>query len=744
MILPKWSSHIHSVLIGSMIVIGVLALSLGQLASPAQAESDVTFIIQLNPNTNVAQFSRDYQLTIIDSVEAVSLYKFRGTDSAIYGELGSDPRVLTVGPDAEIMSFQAEQRDFTDNDFEHLQHYLGFGNGDSGSNTGNLNERALIVRRNYSFAESWLTWWQADVHLDRAHYYGSGFGVTVAVLDTGADLDHPAVVNHLVAGYDFVDHDPWPDDVPNGIDEDEDGEIDEGVGHGTHISGVLAQVAPGAQIMPVRVLNSDGIGTLFDIVKGIVYAVDQGAQIINLSLSTDEHYAMLETAIAYAQSHDVIVIAAASGSDTIPHFPAAYFDVIGVGATGKDGYVAAFSETYAELVDVFAPGEFIYGPYYNGDYAWWSGSSMSTPIVAGTAALLIERGACVPTCVTTLLMEKTQPVIPSFSAGRIDAYLATIYAHNSDPQQDVCLLLLDQTALHPNLNSVALVANQHGVSTDWLLNADVATPTSNLWLRWSESFPGDIVLLPGGHLGDAGWFALLPSSRWSLEDFVEGNISENQLANVVDVIPLHNQELVHLLGRTCVAVAHEDEITVDTAANQTDLRIQRYGRLAFTVIGITVPDENTGGSVDDRFYDLRIRIESPRNFASHFSVSSLDLTPDNLELTKVSYRNSNLTVWARSNDGPHASLHLSIASIAHNTSNIPFLLDVPMAYHSKKERYEFTFATDTNLDGRRITISSNRGGVANHTVGEKLTKHSASDSTITLSQQHLFLPLVMR
>jgi len=741
----KWSRATNSFVIGCTIVFTVATLFIGRLTVRAQDESAVTFLVQLTADADPVQFSHDHQLTIVDAIDTISLYGFHGEDPGRYGELSIDPRVVTVAPNEDIVSFQSEQREFTNNDFENLQHYLGFGNGNHEVHNGNLNEQALVVRRNYSFAESWLTWWQADARLDRAHYYGTGSGVTVAVLDTGADLDHPALADHLVAGYDFVDDDTWPDDVPNGADEDEDGGTDEGVGHGTHISGVLAQVAPDVQIMPVRVLNSDGVGSLLAIVKGIIYAVDHGAQIINLSLSTHDHFAMLETAIAYAQSRDVIVIAAASGGAAALHFPAAYTDVISVGATRGGGYVAEFSAPYADLVDVFAPGELIYGPYYDGRYAWWSGSSMATPIVAGVAALLIEQGACVPTCVTALVTEKIQSVIPSAPSGRIDAYRASIYAHNTQPQQDICLLLVDQTALHPNLDSVAFVAEQHGVSSAWLLNEDLATPTSNRWLRWSESFSGDLVLLPGGRLSNAGWFTLLPTAQWTLQDFVDGHVSAEQLANVVDVIPLHNQELRHLLGRSCVALVYQDELTTETTANQTDLRKPRNGRLAFTLVGMAISEGNTATSANDSYYDLWLRIEPPTDFTSHFAVSSLNPTPDDLDFVKVSYHNDKFTIRATSSEAPDAQLYLSIATAEQGVStSVAFLFNVPIPYDEAKEQYKLILTTDENLDGRAIAISSSLGGVANHTIGQKLAKSSTLEPNIPEPRQRLFLPLIIR
>ena len=105
----------------------------------------------------------------------------------------------------------------------------------------------------------------------------------MAVLDTGVG-PHPDLQPVLLPGHDFIDDDNVPDDVGDGLDNDNDGVTDEGVGHGTHVAGIIHAIAPGARILPVRVLDSDAQGSVFAIAQGIRYAVDQKARVINLSL----------------------------------------------------------------------------------------------------------------------------------------------------------------------------------------------------------------------------------------------------------------------------------------------------------------------------------------------------------------------------------------------------------------------------------------------------------------------------
>ncbi|MCE7989600.1 MAG: hypothetical protein DYG89_51280 [Caldilinea sp. CFX5] len=222
-----------------------------------------------------------------------------------------------------------------------------------------------------------------------AHQISRGAGTVVAVIDRGIQLDHPALANRWTATqYDFVDDDPNPSDVANGIDEDGDGIVDDAFGHGTHVAGLVALIAPDAKLMPLRALDTEARGDIFRLAEAIVYATDQGADVINLSLGTSSKSALLDDVARRATMAGVVVVAAAGNlGTTARQYPAGSQCVLAVSAVKADRTKADFAN-YGSWVHLAAPGVSIYSAMPPGGYAWWSGTSMAAPLVAGQAALL--------------------------------------------------------------------------------------------------------------------------------------------------------------------------------------------------------------------------------------------------------------------------------------------------------------------------------------------------------------------
>lgn len=225
-----------------------------------------------------------------------------------------------------------------------------------------------------------------------AHDHATGLGVIVAVLDTGVDYTHPDLSAFVSdEGYDFLDEDADPLDAVDGLDQDLDGSADEGAGHGTHVSGLVHAVAPDATILPIRVLDSEGNGTSVAVARGIRYAMENGARVINLSLGLSTTADLIKDAIQDARSAEVVVVASAGNRGILDpdHFPANRNEVLGVASTNNLDLKADFS-SYSPHVDMCAPGENILSTFLNHGYAIWSGTSMSTPMVSGAAALRIQ------------------------------------------------------------------------------------------------------------------------------------------------------------------------------------------------------------------------------------------------------------------------------------------------------------------------------------------------------------------
>lgn len=280
--------------------------------------------------------------------------------------------------------------------------------------------------------------------LPQAQQISRGAGIVVAVLDTGVQLDHPALRNRLAAArYDFIDGDTTPADAGNGADDDQDGTPDEMVGHGTHVAGIVLLVAPDARIMPLRVLDSDGHGDFFRVAAAIDYAVDHGAQVINLSLGAADESDAIEDAVRRASKRGVMVVAAAGNLNTnARQYPAGANCALPVTSVGANDVKSAFSN-YGSWIDVSAPGETIYSAFPPSGYASWSGTSMATPFVAGQAALIRARApGANPRSIATLIGTTARPIDganPSFDgelgAGRIDvgASLSELAQHGLPP-----------------------------------------------------------------------------------------------------------------------------------------------------------------------------------------------------------------------------------------------------------------------------------------------------------------------
>ncbi|MCA9752121.1 MAG: S8 family serine peptidase [Gemmatimonadetes bacterium] len=231
-----------------------------------------------------------------------------------------------------------------------------------------------------------------QIGIPAAHAYATGSGVVVAVIDTGIDATHPDLAASISpVGYDFVDDDADPSEERPGVDVDGNGIPDQAAGHGTHVAGLILAVAPDVTIMAVRVLDSEGQGTSFNVARGIRWAAANGADIINLSLGMYADADVIKRAIQDVDDLDVVVVNAAGnrGRYDERHFPARMSRVISVAAIDEKDARAEFSN-WGEHVHISAPGVAILSTGLDHGYAIWSGTSMSAPLVSGAAALRLQ------------------------------------------------------------------------------------------------------------------------------------------------------------------------------------------------------------------------------------------------------------------------------------------------------------------------------------------------------------------
>ncbi len=292
----------------------------------------------------------------------------------------------------------------------------------------------------------------ADIDAPDAWSRSRGDGVTVAVIDTGVDLDHPDLVANLwtnpgeiagngldddgngfvddVHGYDFANHDGTPDDDH---------------GHGTHVAGTIAAVegngiggagaAPDAQIMALKFLDSSGSGSIFDALQALDYAVMMGAQISNNSWGGASHSSSFLRALEDANDagHSFVVSAGNSARDTdrSPYYPANFDtpNVIAVAASTDQDRLASFSNWGHSTVDLVAPGQSVYSTYRGGGYATMSGTSMAAPHASAAAALVLSvEPDLSPEELRARLIETSDPVAAlaakSVSGGRLNAAAA--------------------------------------------------------------------------------------------------------------------------------------------------------------------------------------------------------------------------------------------------------------------------------------------------------------------------------
>jgi thermitase len=328
--------------------------------------------------------------------------------------------------------------------------------------------------------------------------------VVIAVLDWGVDLQHPDLQAEIWTNADETPGNGTDDDGNGYVDDvygwdfaNDDNDPQDDYGHGSHVGGIaaaatdngvgVAGVAFNSNIMAVKVGDgTTGKARYSDIAYGIMYAADNGAKVINLSLGAYAYSSYLKSAVNHAWDAGCVVVGAVGNNNlSDPFYPAAYDNVIGVSATDQNDAKASWSN-YGSHVAVAAPGVSIYSTYWNdgSTYAHMSGTSMSAPHVAGLAALLFAQDDTRSNATVRSLIESSADDLGDagwdqyYGYGRINAYQA---------------LGTTSTVVEPETGS-SLSADNGDLTLDFPPGAVTSTTTVTYTPNASPSNPvGDLI-----------------------------------------------------------------------------------------------------------------------------------------------------------------------------------------------------------------------------------------------------------
>jgi subtilisin family serine protease len=329
-------------------------------------------VIELKDDKTLEDFLGKYGLKEIAGLEfeATTYHLIETSDGGTIAYLGDDPMVKTFIFHHRVWMPEGDRGG------------LPFDDDDSWRSVDQYETQPLLTR----------------IRLPQAVAGTQGDGELIAILDTGIDATHPLFAGAEIEGLkDFTVFPPaeGAPDIGNGVSDDDDDKIDEGVGHGTHVAGIVHTGAPHARLFVYKVLDDEGWGTAFGLALAAVETVSKGCHVINMSLGLTADDPLIHHVVEYARRNGVAVIASAGNKDSSePQYPAAYDAAFAVTAVNDQDTRAPFAN-YGSHVDISAPGvdvisaiPAVFGP---NRYAIASGTSSATPFVTAATALAHSR-----------------------------------------------------------------------------------------------------------------------------------------------------------------------------------------------------------------------------------------------------------------------------------------------------------------------------------------------------------------
>jgi subtilisin family serine protease len=302
-----------------------------------------------------------------------------------------------------------------------------------------------------------LQWGPRKVRADLAWNIALGKpSIVVAVVDTGIDYNHADLAaNYIPLGYDWINHDPDPMDDNS---------------HGTHVAGIIGAITNNSvgvaglaqvSVMAEKVLDSGGIGTVYDVAEGVIDAADKGARITNNSYGTYSYSDTMRAAFEYASSRGVLNIAAAGNDNTnLPFYPAAFTTFV-VSVAGTDQNDARYtSSNYGDWIELSAPAVNITSTLPGNSYDNLTGTSMASAFAAGAAALVWSHQESFPASEVRRRLQETAVDLgaagwdPYFGYGRIDVFSALIQpiVENVPQTYQICVIQLGVKQLNGSVS----------------------------------------------------------------------------------------------------------------------------------------------------------------------------------------------------------------------------------------------------------------------------------------------------